>query len=109
MRLTGERSYARCSPVTSGVHRNSDGRCALGYKNGTCTFWVPSDRMAAGGVPCVSNFRLSRSSSDSLASPGLCWPITHGRSATQKLVTVKGTVMEFTGANPHPMISLDGT
>ena len=30
------------------------------------------------------------------------WPVSYS-----KLVTVKGTVMEFTWANPHPMISLD--
>jgi len=30
------------------------------------------------------------------------WPVSYS-----KLVTVKGTVMDFTWANPHPMISLD--
>ncbi len=30
------------------------------------------------------------------------WPISY-----DKLVTVKGTVVEFTWANPHPMITLD--
>lgn len=30
------------------------------------------------------------------------WPVTYS-----KLVTVKGTVREFTWANPHPMIALE--
>lgn len=30
------------------------------------------------------------------------WPVSYA-----KLVTVKGTVAEFTWANPHPMIALD--
>jgi len=30
------------------------------------------------------------------------WPVSYS-----KLVTVKGTVLDFTWANPHPMISLD--
>jgi hypothetical protein len=30
------------------------------------------------------------------------WPVSFGR-----LVTVKGTVVEFKWANPHPMMSLD--
>ena len=30
------------------------------------------------------------------------WPVSYS-----KLVTVKGTVAEFTWANPHPMMSLD--
>lgn len=30
------------------------------------------------------------------------WPVTYS-----KLVTVKGTVVSFTWANPHPMIGLD--
>ena len=30
------------------------------------------------------------------------WPVSY-----DKLVTVKGTVMEFTWSNPHPMIQLD--
>ena len=30
------------------------------------------------------------------------WPVSY-----EKLVTVKGTVVEFTWSNPHPMIQLD--
>ena len=30
------------------------------------------------------------------------WPVSY-----ERLVTVKGTVLEFTWANPHPMISLE--
>jgi hypothetical protein len=30
------------------------------------------------------------------------WPVSYG-----KLVTVKGTVMDFTWENPHPMITLE--
>jgi hypothetical protein len=30
------------------------------------------------------------------------WPVSY-----ERLVTVKGTVMEFAWANPHPMITLD--
>ena len=30
------------------------------------------------------------------------WPVSY-----EKLVTVKGTVVEFTWANPHPMITLE--
>jgi hypothetical protein len=30
------------------------------------------------------------------------WPVSY-----EKLVTVKGTVVEFTWANPHPMMTLD--
>ena len=42
-----------------------------------------------------------------LAFPGILlahhsWPVSY-----EKLVTVRGTVVEFTWANPHPMIALD--
>ena len=45
---------------------------------------------------------LSLLSAAATLSAHHAWPVTN-----QRLVTVKGTVVEFTWSNPHPMITLE--